>query len=393
MTTNSVDEKFFTYDALKLLYEDLDSVLSRIKIDDVILVPFKINFDCKHPFNTFLLTNDFTNTLNLPCINVSSANDSCEYFLSTIYCYLYSLLLSNSNTGFSKYDLKTFISEIDFKGVYFCDSNVYVFIDLTKIEININLVSKESIYWFGLIDEIVNNKNICDIPISYTVTEFFLNNNEFIYFKNSKGEQIEIPSVVYTGSHDAMLHFRLIFGNVASDNNAILSSGFYFTNYRNAFRQGRWSLDYKPEFKYGKKITHDDGDDAVESNTTGKYTKGGVIRYALFLGNNLVKMNYPNDSIDESEIKMDKLKLDESCNNDYIYEKMTLRISDHDGLWKQNYDSVYLGKIELDNGEYLKDAPVYVASDYYNHTALSYHHINKKLLGRKFDENADYQII
>ncbi len=72
---------------------------------------------------------------------------------------------------------------------------------------------------------------------------------------------------------------------------------------------------------------------------------------------------------------------------------MTLRISDHDGLWKQNYDSVYLGKIELDNGDICKNANTYVIKDYYNHTPLSYHYINKLSLGDTFDENSDYQIM
>ena len=149
-------------------------------------------------------------------------------------------------------------------------------------------------------------------------------------------------------------------------------------------------MDYKDEFKYGEKITGNDSD-----NEIGKYTKGGIIRYALFLGNNLVKMNYPNDAVDESDIKKAKLTNAENIENKecYVYEKMTLRISDHDGLWKQNYDSIYLGKIELDNGDYLKDTPLYVVKDYYNHTPLSYHHINKRTLGAKFDENGDYQIM
>jgi hypothetical protein len=176
------------------------------------------------------------------------------------------------------------------------------------------------------------------------------------------------------------LHFNFTFGNRPSDNNAILSSGFYFTNYTNAFKEGGWSSDY------------------TSDNQLVKYTKGGIIRYALFLGNNLVKMNYPNDDVDESEIKKAKLinseKTDKTANNDdYIYEKMTLRISDHDGLWKQTYDSVYLGKMELDNGEYLRNTPLYVVKDYYNHTPLSYHYINKRTLGNSFDETSDYQIM
>ena len=388
------DDKFFTYDALNLLHVDIDNVLSYANFDNVTIVPFKINFNSTHPFNTFLLMNDFTDVLNFPSVNVTYKNDSYDSYeiLSRIKTYLYSILLSNNNSSILNYDIETFMNTIDFKGMYLYENNVYAFVDLTKLEINTTLVNRNSLYWFALIDEIVNKTKVCDIPISDDVSGFFMNNSEFIYFKNSKEEQIEIPSVVYTGSHEKNLHFNFTFGNRPSDNSAILSSGFYFTNYTNAFKQGGWSLDYKSEFT----LTEDEYD-----NESGKYTKGGIIRYALFLGNNLVKMNYPHDDVDESEIKKSKLINSENVknsektenNNDYVYEKMTLRISDHDGLWKQNYDSVYLGKMELDNGEYLKGAPLYVVKDYYNHTPLSYHYINKRTLGDRFDENSNYQIM
>jgi len=386
------DDKFFTYDALNLLHVDVDNVLSYTNFDNVTIVPFKINFNSAQPFNTFLLMNDFTNILNFPSVNVTYKNDSydSQEILSRIKTYLYSILLSNNNSTVVNYDIETFMNTVDFKGMYLYENNVYAFVDLTKLEINTNLVNRNSLYWFALIDEIVNKNKVCDIPISDNVSDFFVNNNEFIFFKNSKEEQIEIPSVVYSGSHEKSLHFNFTFGNRASDNNAILSSGFYFTNYINAFRQGGWSSDYKYEFKYGEKITEDEF-----NNESGKYTKGGIIRYALFLGKNLVKMNYPNDDIDESEIKKSKLIEKENVGNsyDYVYEKMTLRISDHDGLWKQTYDSVYLGKMELDNGEYLRNTPLYVVKDYYNHTPLSYHYINKRTLGNSFDETSDYQIM
>jgi hypothetical protein len=379
----SSDDKFFTYDALNLLHVDIDNVLSYINVDEVIIVAFKINFNSIQPFNTFLLMNDFTDILNFPSVNITYKNDSydSQEILSRITSYLYSILLSNNNSSIVNYDLETFMNTVDFKGLHVYENKVYAFVDLTKLEINTNLVNRNSLYWFSLIDEIVNKNKVCDIRISDEVSDFFMNNNKFIFFKNSKEEQIEIPSVVYTGSHEKTLHFNFTFGNRPSDNNAILSSGFYFTNYTNAFKQGGWSLDYKA-----------DNDDSV------KYTKGGIIRYALFLGNNLVKMNFPNDTIDESEIKKAKIINSENAektenNDDYVYEKMTLRISDHDGLWKQNYDSVYLGKMELDNGEYLRNTPLYVVKDYYNHTPLSYHHINKRTLGSTFDENADYQIM
>jgi hypothetical protein len=39
------DDKFFTYDALNLLHVDVDNVLSYVKFDEGIIVPFKINFN------------------------------------------------------------------------------------------------------------------------------------------------------------------------------------------------------------------------------------------------------------------------------------------------------------------------------------------------------------
>jgi hypothetical protein len=387
--TNS--DKFFTYDALKLLYNDLDNLLSYFKIDEITIVPFKINFNCNYPFNTFLLVNDLSkNCLQFPYLNVGYANECSEYLLSTMNCYLYSLLFATNKSNILKYDLDSFIDNIEFKGIYVYENKMYAFIDLTKVEIDNSLINRDSSYWFALVDEIVNKKQICNISISEDTTKFFLNNNDFIFFKNSKGEQIEVPIVAYTGTHEKNLRFRFIFGNIPYDNNAIVSSGYYFTNYITAIRDGGWSIDYKPEYKYGQLLT-----EGNENDTTGKYIKCGIIRHALFLGKNLIKMNYPNDDIDESEIKKEKMtNIDVDKNAvQYMYEKMTLRISDHDGLWKQKFDSVYLGKIELDDGSYLKNTPIYVVKDYYNHTPVSYHFIDKTTLGITFDENSDYKII
>ena len=383
------DNKFFTYDALQLLDHDIDNILPFVNgsnIEKIILVPFKINFNSTQPFNTFLLINNFTDILSFPSIDINCYNNetyNSAQILSLINCYLYSVLISNKNKMTTKYGFDSFMNLVELKGFYVYENRLHVFVDLTKLEVTTSLVNKDSFVWFALLDEIMNKQNVCNIPISEDVIDFFMNNNDFIFFKNSKEELIEVPSVLYTGSPDVSLHFKFTFGNSVTDNNGIVSTGFYFTNFNHAFRQGGWSLDYKTEFKYGEKITEDE---------TGKYCKGGIIRYAVFLGKHLLKQNLPNDTIDESEIKKSNLKNAQN-NDDYHYETMTLRISDHDGLWKQKYDSVYLGKIELDNGDYFKNAYTYVIKDYYYHTPLSYHYIDKTLLGVEFDENSNYQIM
>ena len=66
---------------------------------------------------------------------------------------------------------------------------------------------------------------------------------------------------------------------------------------------------------------------------------------------------------------------------------MTLRICDYDGVWKEKYDSVFLGKIELDNGEELKNTPMYVCKDYYSHVPLSYHYIDTYSINGLLNEN------
>ena len=57
--------------------------------------------------------------------------------------------------------------------------------------------------------------------------------------------------------------------------------------------------------------------------------------------------NLPNDESDNSDIKKERL---EDPDLDKNMEILIMRISDHDGKWTENYDSAFLGKIELDNG-------------------------------------------
>ena len=74
-------------------------------------------------------------------------------------------------------------------------------------------------------------------------------------------------------------------------------------------------------------------------------------------------------------------------------EVLTMRISDHDGKWSEHNDSVFLGKIELDNGSYLKNTPIIVLKDYHQQIPLSYHYIDKSYLHEKYDENENYIIM
>ena len=76
-----------------------------------------------------------------------------------------------------------------------------------------------------------------------------------------------------------------------------------------------------------------------------------------------------------------------------MFEVLTMKISDHDGKWSEYYDSVFLGKIELDNGFYFKNAPIIVLKDYHQQIPLSYHYIDKKSLSATFNANDVYFVL
>ena len=91
-----------------------------------------------------------------------------------------------------------------------------------------------------------------------------------------------------------------------------------------------------------------------------------------------------------SDTKRERLR-DRSLNQNI--EILTMRISDHDGKWAENYDSAYIGHIELDNGENLENTPIIVVKNYDQQIPLSYHYINKATLTEKYNRNNRYLIL
>jgi hypothetical protein len=161
------------------------------------------------------------------------------------------------------------------------------------------------------------------------------------------------------------------------DNNGIVGPYYYFTTYQKAIESGSWSKTKKEEFRYGKKLTE---------NETGKYNKGGIVRFALFLGSMKVPLNYPEDDVDSSNMKKQRV-IDEE-----VGERQTMRISDYDGEWTNDYDSIYIGKLELDDGRIISDAPYWVVKEYEQQLPISFHYIDKRTIGETWDENGKYYI-
>jgi len=313
----------------------------------VYICSYKVTTASKEPFlNILLLKEKSTNVLQFPELHIFK-NFTNEELINYSKINLFSLF-----SLFTKSDFDIFSKTLLFHGFYIVNNNLYLFFDSTNCEIKINDIFSNSPLWYAIIDEVVNHKKICHLPIEKEVSDFFILNEEFCFLQDEQNHNYEIPIVGFIGTNKEHVSFKYVFGESIKNKNSILGPYFYFTNFANSFK-----------------------------NEEDK-TNDCIIRFALFIGHVKYIENHPNDPIDESEIKKERL-LDSKL--DQTIEKLTMRISDHDGVWANGYDSAYIGNIELDNGASLPNTPFIVTKIYEQQTSLSYHYVHKKIFPEQFE--------
>lgn len=371
---NPVEPNYYNYKALDSLDTNIDEYLRENMVSTVEICSFEIENSGKDPFIKYLFEKDlFINSMVFPSEPLDYKDLSSEGLIMFTKIKLFSLLGLIDNNEYN--------SKIVFKGFYLFNDSVKIFYDLTECKLNLDDIYISSPLRFCLIDEIMNHKHILNYGFEEDVTSFFENNKEFCCLRDKSNVIYEIPSLVFAGSVGSMLYFTNVFGVSCKDKNSILGPYYYFTDFKNAVREGCWSSENKFEIKNGKLIT---------DNEYGRYKTSGVIRFALFLGKIKTIENLQHDENDMSLIKKERLN-DTTLNQNM--EMLTMRISDHDGKWTEKYDSVFIGDIELDNGEHLKNTPIYVVKNYNQQIPLSYHYINKSTLKEKYNPNSCYLIV
>jgi hypothetical protein len=326
------DQVYYNY-LIKNLTKDVESIDDLNKYNEIILCVYTINTTGKYPFIKYLLSNnEVDDKLSLPVLKVYKEFNKNELKFEA------KVFLSNM-LEISLDELKR---KIEFDGFHEYKQNLYLFFDTTKCQINKYKFCLHSLR-FALIDEIINHSCVLNNEISYETKQFFVNNDFTIFLYDKKNEVFETPIVGFVDKQTpAQLNFVFTFGESSKNKSAILGPYYYF--YTNFIR----------------KNTH---------------STGGIVRFALFTGNSKYIENVPTGQIDDSDIKKQRLE-DKSLNRNY--EIQTLRISDHDGIWANTYDSAYLGNIELDDGSFVEETSMVVLKEYNQQTPLSYHYINTK---------------
>jgi len=337
--------------------DDFDGV-ELDKYNAVYVCAYNVNTDGKAPFLRYLLTDHIgcDEKIEFPIVPMLSTIQDMNTCVAHAYLCLVGLLMSN---GEDKN-----MDQITFTGYYTFNRCMYLFYDITKSDIQVCDMYRSNRSWLALIDEIVNHKHLCNIPIDESVVELFLANEELCFLADKNNKRFEIPITGFAPKPESRLVFTYTFGEPARDNNSIFGPFSYFSDFFTSFSK----CDVTEPFMRSK-----------NNNIDGDFrTKPGLIRFALFLGANKVIENCPNDPGDESEIKQQRLVDDRL---DTKLEQLTMRISDHDGKWAHNYDSVYLGPVELDDETYFH-CNLLAIKDYNQQIPLSYHYVDKNMLTR-----------
>ena len=217
--------------------------------------------------------------------------------------------------------------------------------------------TKKNTLWWCLIDEICNYKRVLNFPVHPSVFNIFYRNPALIYLKH-KDKRIDTPVIGYYGNYIKFLPMVAALGQKA----AITIEGgfedsFFFGSFRKGIRYGAWSPFYKKMSLFDKEI----------SDIDGLYDKGGIIRFALFMGKTKVLIDSPYDQI-----------------SDYITGKKS---------WKNKYQSIFMASTNFDKKN-INIPPEYILKNFEQQVPLTYHEIDKKTLKPNWDSTSKtYNIV
>lgn len=335
----------YIFKGLRILEKEEKNYIPNYK--KIYICPYTIDNTGKFPFIKYLLEKNYLDLdfIQFPIYLSLELNDLIKFSNE----YLNNIL--NKEKDSEKL-------EIIFEGYIENDEKIFLFFDITKINLQINDIYLSNSLWFTLVDEIVNRKKLCNIPINNNCIDLLIQKEDLCFLLDKNNNNIEIPEVGYVTKEENKLNFTYIFGETRGEFNNIFGPHFYFTTYKEAILEG------------------------INKNLN----KMGIVRFALFLGYIKFIQNSLEDDQDNSEIK--KLKLNNE-NIDRQLEILTMRITDYDGNWSRDiYDSIYLGNTLLDN-ESIWNNQMFVVKDFLQQIPLSYHYIDKK----QYQEKQNFSIL
>ena len=216
-------------------------------------------------------------------------------------------------------------------GLHEFEETQYLFYCSDKETQEVNNITADDKYYYLLMDDIVNLKKYYGIPVADAVSKFFIKNDQFIFLVDEQDAIIEIPISGFRGEYYKKIGLLAGLGMPRSGPYASLGPHFYFGDFDRSLRFAAITLNGKSKEVMGEKLTI--GNSPV-------FTKGGMVKYALFMGNSKVMLNLKHDIKDdsyESLILASKRK----------FIKDTLSLRDSAGKWAGQFDSVIQPELRI----------------------------------------------
>ena len=305
------------------------------------LVSYSINLSAIQPFLLFDMANGETEVA-LPIVDLSSSSWKA-------------LIKSSDNI---------------YQGYYIFKGETYVFIQV-KQNTDVKLFSSRDERISCSVDDICNLGKVYNITVNKHTKQFFIHNDQFIRLIDPDGDLIDTPVSAYFGSYWKRIAVTAALGPFVMAPYASFGPYYYYSDYERALRFS--VLDWTKR-KIGSSksliITRDD---------TNIFTKGGVVKFVLFLGRSKVFLNRKSDPEDDSEYTIDKA-------NRSVFIENTMKIRDNDGKWTKEYDSVIstaYPDFKINNIESLD--PQIVLKKYSQHSSVSYVYIDTSNVHKSSD--------
>ena len=353
-----VPDNYFTYDIHRHLRTDFHTIEPKNK-ENIYVCCFRIVQSqpikiIKHPFLEYLL-------YQYP---------SKEHSLSNLCIFPFSEYTNGKVLNIGKTLVKKIFNTV-YKSIGYIRNKdgIFLFYNIDFDKYQIKQIKRSNELWWALIDEICNNKVLFNFPIHDSVTHLFISNPKLIYLKDKNKHTIESPTVAYLGGTQETLPYISIMGTRVKRTSPF-GPYYYFTDYNGSIRDGGWDeYAHNKKKKFGKVIT----------DSNGKFLQGGIIRFALFLGNSRVIL-YRNSSFNKYPKANDTHTFSEEQK---IKEK-----------WAKDYESLVVGRIKFKNlSGYLNYNTQFIVKNFIQFTSLSNHLIDMKSLKSNWDPTYQFYSI
>ena len=251
------------------------------------------------------------------CINIKGLKPFIEIKLFKYIdgLDLFKININNSIPSFDNYE---------YNGILKFNNEQYLFYKFNNSTKNIESINSSQNEYWATIDDIINLQTFYNFKILNNIYYFLIHNLKALYLLDDSSNIIETPASVYYGDYYKKIGIIGGLGMPRSSPYASLGPYFYFGNYDRSLRFASITGNGKPLEIMGEKITIKD---------TPVYTKGGIVKFAIFLGKSKVMFNLPDDPKDDSDLSLELA-------DKRLFIKDTLRLRDNQGKWTEEYNSV-----------------------------------------------------